>query len=185
MEDARIVDLYFERNEAAIAETAAKYGAFCHGVAFHILSVRADADECVNDTYLRAWNAIPPQRPAQLGAWLGKVVRNTALDLWKKNHRQKRSAGMEQLLEEWQDCVPSPQTVERELEEQELTEVINGWLLSLPQKDRILFVRRYWAGESVRELAGAYGMTPNGLAKRMLKLRQRLKHTLEQEGYSI
>ena len=185
MEDAQIVDLYFQRDEAAISETAAKYGDFCHGIAFHILSVHADADECVNDAYWRTWNAIPPQRPVKLGAWLGKVVRNIALDLWKKNHRQKRYAGLEQLLDEWQDCVPSPQTMERELEEEELTEVINAWLLALPQKDRVLFVRRYWAGESVRELAGEYNATPNSLAKRLFKLRRQLKHTLEQEGYSI
>lgn len=185
MEDSQIIDLYFKRDEAAISETAAKYGAFCHGIARNILSIDADADECVNDTYLRAWNAIPPQKPIRLGAWLGKVVRNIALDLWKKNHRQKRYAGMEQLLDELQDCIPSPQTVQHEMEEKELTEVINEWLLSLSQKDRVLFVRRYWIGKSINELAREYGTTPNSLAKRMFKLRQKLKLTLEQEGYSI
>lgn len=185
MEDSQIIDLYFERDEAAISETAAKYGAFCHGIALNILSIHADADECVNDTYLRAWNAIPPQKPIRLGAWLGKVVRNIAFDLWKKNHRQKRYAGMEQLLDELQDCIPSPLTVSHEIEEKELTEIINEWLLSLSQNDRSLFVRRYWIGKTINELAVEYGTTPNSLAKRMYKLRQKLKLTLEQEGYSI
>lgn len=185
MEDSEIIDLYFKRDEAAISETAAKYGAFCHGIAQNILSIHADADECVNDTYLRAWNAIPPQKPIRLGAWLGKVVRNIAFDLWKKNHRQKRYAGMEQLLDELQDCIPSPLTVSHEIEEKELTEIINEWLLSLSQNDRSLFVRRYWIGKTINELAVEYGTTPNSLAKRMYKLRQKLKLTLEQEGYSI
>lgn len=185
MEESQIIDLYFKRDEAAISETATKYGAYCHGIALNILSINADADECVNDTYLRAWNSIPPQKPIKLGAWLGKVVRNIAFDLWKKNHRQKRYAGMDQLLDELQDCIPSPQTVDHVIEEKELTEVINEWLLSLSQNDRALFVRRYWIGKTINELAKEYGTTPNSLAKRMYKLRQKLKLTLEQEGYSI
>lgn len=185
MEDSQIIDLYFERDEAAISETAAKYGAFCHGIALNILSIHADADECVNDTYLRAWNAIPPQKPIRLGAWLGKVVRNIAFDLWKKNHRQKRYAGMEQLLSELEDCIPSPATVEHQIEEQELTEVINTWLASLPQNDCILFMRRYWNGETVNSLAQESGMSPANMAKKMYRLRQNLKSKLEKEGYSL
>lgn len=185
MEDSQIISLYIGRDEAAISETASKYGAFCHGVALNILSIHADADECVNDTYLRAWNSIPPQRPARLGAWLGRVVRNIALDLWKKNHRQKRYAGMEQLLNELEDCIPSPVTVESEITEQELTGIINSWLASLPQEDRILFMRRYWNGEAVAVLAQENGMSPANMAKRMYRLRQNLKTRLEMEGYSL
>lgn len=185
MEDTQIVGLYFERDEAAISETAAKYGAYCHGIALNILSINADADECVNDAYLQAWNSIPPQKPDRLGAWLGKVVRNIALNLWKKNRRQKRHAGMEQLLNELEDCIPSPATVEREIEEQELTEVINTWLAALPKNDRILFVRRYWNGEAVAALARESGTSPAKMAKRMYRLRQNLKSMLEQEGYSL
>ena len=185
MEDSQIIGLYFERDESAISETEKKYGAFCHGIALNILSINADADECVNDTYLQAWNSIPPKRPDKLGAWLGRVVRNIAFNLWKKNHRQKRYAGMEQLLNELEDCIPSPVTVEREIEEQELTEVINTWLASLPQNDRILFVRRYWNGETVAVLAQESGMSPANMAKRMYRLRQNLKSKLEKEGYSL
>ena len=185
MEDLQIINLYFKRDEAAISETETKYGAFCHRIALNILSINADADECVNDAYLQAWNSIPPHKPDKLGAWLGKVVRNIAFDLWKKNHRQKRYAGIEQLLNEFEDCIPSPATVERQIEEQELTEVINTWLASLPQNDRIIFVRRYWYGETVNTLAQESGTSPANMAKKMYRLRQKLKSKLEKEGYSL
>ena len=185
MEDSQILDLYFKRDEAAISETSTKYGVLCHGIALNILSIDADADECVNDTYLRAWNSIPPQKPGKLGAWLGKIVRNIAFDLWKKNHRQKRYAGMDQLLNELEDCVPSPVNVECEIEEQELTEVINTWLASLPKNDRILFMRRYWNGETVATLAQESNVSPANMAKHMYRLRQKLKSKLEMEGYSL
>lgn len=185
MEDLQIIELYFQRDEAAISETDHKYGVFCHNLALNVLSINADAEECVNDTYLQAWNSIPPQRPNKLGVWLGRVVRNIAINLWNKKHRQKRYVGIEQLLDELENCIPSPQTLEREIEEKELTEVINKWLLSLSRDDRILFTRRYWNGEALNKLAKEYAVTPGRLAKRMYKLRQDLKLTLEQEGYSI
>ena len=185
MEDSEIIGLYFNRDEKALAETAAKYGAFCLTIALNISRSREDAQECVNDAYLQAWNAIPPQRPDHLGAWLGRVVRNNAYNLWTKNHRQKRCAGMEELLHELADCIPSPVTVEREIEEQELTEVINTWLASLRKKDRILFVRRYWNGEAVNALAKEVGISAAAAAKRLYRLRRELKATLEKEGYSL
>lgn len=185
MEDAQIISLFFRRDEAAIAETERKYGTFCHNIALNILSVRADAEECVNDTYLQAWNTIPPLHPEKFGAWLGRVVRNIAINLWNKNHSQKRYAGMELLLNELEDCIPSPATVEREVEEKELTEALNVWLGSLPEDDRILFVRRYWNGEAIKRLAAEYGMPPGNMAKRMFRLRGRLKRFLEEEGYLL
>ena len=185
MEDSQIISLYFKLDEAAISETANKYGAFCHSIALNILSIDADAEECVNNTYFKAWNSIPPQKPDKLGAWLGKVTRNIALDFWKKNHRKKRYSGIEQLLSELEDCVPSPDTVEREIDEHELTEILNTWLVSLSQNDRILFMRRYWYGETVAALAQENGTSPAGMAKRMYKLRQNLKLKLEKEDYSL
>lgn len=185
MEDIDIIGLYFKRDESAISETAAKYGAFCHSVAMNILSINEDAEECVNDTYLQAWNLIPPDKPDKLGAWLGRVVRHISFDLWRKNHRQKRYKGMDELLNELEDCIPSPNTVEHEIEEQELTEAINAWLKSLSENDRNLFVSRYWAGEAVNVLAHRAGVSPANMAKRMYRLRQKLKSTLEKEGYSL
>lgn len=183
MDDGQIISLYFERDEAAISETAAKYGKFCHSIALNILSVNVDAEECVNDTYLQAWNSIPPQRPNMFRAWLGRVVRNLAINLWNKNHRQKRYAGLEQLFDELEDCIPSPGTLEQKIEEEELVSFLNTWLASLSQEDRVLFVRRYWNGETVKELAAAYRTTPGNMAKRMYKLRQQLRFRLEEEGY--
>lgn len=185
MEDTQIIDLYFRRDEAAVSETASKYGAFCHRLAWNILSVEADAEECVNDTWLQAWNAIPPQRPEKLGAWLGRVVRNIAVNLWNRNHRKKRYAGMEQLLAELEECIPSPESVEQKVEEKELTETVNLWLESLSRENRVLFLRRYWNGEAVKELAGEMGVTPGSLAKKLYGLRQNLKYRLEQEGYLL
>ncbi len=185
MEDLEIIGLYFRRNEKAITETAAKYGTFCRNIALNILSNREDAEECVNDTYLQAWNTIPPQKPDKLGAWLGRVIRNIAYNLWKKNHRQRRYTGMEEILNELEDCIPSPVTVERKMEEQELTKVINAWIASLAKKDRILFVRRYWNGESVDALAKRAGVSAAAIAKRMYRLRLKLKATLEKEGYPL
>ena len=184
MEDLQIIDLYNQRDENAISETAKKYGAFCESIAFNILTIAADVEECVNDTYLQAWNSIPPQQPARLGAWLGKVVRNIAINLWNKNHRKKRYAGMEQLLSELEDCIPSPITVEQEIEEKELTEFLNTWLASLSKADRILFMRRYWNGEAVKDLAKEYRIMPRDMAKRMYRLRQSLKSALEKGCYT-
>lgn len=185
MDDSEIIGLYFKRDETAILETAAKYGAFCHRIALNILSVHADADECVNDAYLRTWNSIPPQRPDKLGAWLGRIVRNLAYDLWKKNHRKKRYIGMEEILNELEECIPAPVTVERKIEEHELTNLIDTWLASLIPSDRILFIRRYWNGEAVNSLAKKSGVTPANMAKQMYRLRKSLKTVLEREGYLL
>lgn len=185
MEDSQIIDLYWQREEAAIAETQRKYGAFCYGVAKNILSVHEDAEECVSDTWQRAWESIPPQRPVKLRAWLGKIVRNLALNLWNKNHTQKRYVGMTELFSELEDCIPSPETVEREIEEKELSEYISAWLLTLSREDRILFVRRYWNGIALRDLAKEWNLAPDQLAQRMYRLRGRLKTALEKEGISL
>ena len=185
MKDSQIISLFFQRDETAISETEKKYGTFCHNIALNILSINADAEECVNDAYLQAWNTIPPQRPDRFGAWLGRVVRNIAINLWKKNHTQKRYAGMEKLLDELEDCIPSPVTVEHKIEERELTRFLNTWLASLSDDDRILFVRRYWNGEALNELATEYSVPPGNMAKRMYRLRQSLKQILEKEGYSL
>lgn len=185
MEDVEIIELYWQRNERAIAETAKKHEAFCHSIAKNILSVDEDAEECVNDTYHQAWNAIPPQRPERFRAWLGKVVRNIAFNLWNKNHAQKRYAGMNALLSELEDCIPSPKTVEREIEEKELTEIIDRWLRSIEQEDRTLFVRRYWNGIALKELAREQSVSPGRLAQRMYRLRLSLKAALEKEGVHL
>lgn len=185
MEEQEIVNLYWKRDETAITATAIKYGAYCFSIAKNILSVDQDAEECVNDTYNQAWNSIPPLRPIKLGAWLGRVVRNIAINLWNRNRTKKRYSGMEHLFEELEDCIPSPKLVEHEIEEKELTAFLNLWLASLPKEDRILFIRRYWKGETLNALEREYKLSHGKMAKRMYRLRANLRLALEKEGYHL
>lgn len=185
MTDPQIIELYWNRDERAIHETKQKYGSFCLRIAINILTSYEDAEECVNDVYYRVWQAIPPQRPTKFRAWIGKIVRNTAITLWDRNHARKRFAGMNQLLSELEDCIPSPQTLEREMEGKELSDVIDGWLASLSKEERTLFMRRYWNGEALKDLARTCGMTPGKLAQRMYRLRSSLRETLEREGIQL
>ncbi len=181
MEDHQIIDLYWKRDESAITETDCKYGIFCHRIAMNLLSVHEDAEECVSDAYLQAWNSMPPQRPKKLKLWLGQVVRNIAINLWHKSHAKKRYNGVDQLLSELEDTIPSNQNVEREIENAELGAMINEWLLSLPEDDRNLFVHRYWHGIALNELARRRNIPPQKLAQKMYRLRLSLKSFLEKE----
>lgn len=185
MEDREIVALYWQRSERAVAETDAKYGAFCRAVALDLLSVREDAEECVNDAYQAAWESMPEEKPDKLRAWLGRVVRNLSVDRWRKNHRQKRYAGLETLLSELDDCVPSAEDVERTVEAAELGRAIDAWLRTLPEDDARLFLRRYWNGTPLQTLAKERGVAPNKLAQKMYRLRLGLKAALEKEGFAV
>ena len=173
--------------ESAVSETEEKYGALCRSVAGRILGSAEDAEECVNDALHQAWTAIPPQRPDRLGAWLGKVTRNLALNAWKRDRTRKRQGGMTALLDELAECVPGPVTVERELERKELAAAIDSWLRGRSKEDRTLFLRRYWYGQRVDRVAAQAGCSPNSMAKRLGRLRnglrRSLKQTLEKEGY--
>lgn len=181
MEDSQIMDLYWKRNEYAIIETDRKYGTLCHSIAMNLLSVREDAEECVNDTWNEAWNQLPPQRPENFKAWLCRIVRNISINLWRKNHAQKRYSGINQILDELEDCIPSSQTVEQEIEDAELGQCISTWLLSLSSEDRVLFVHRYWHGIALNELAENWNIPAARLAKKMYRLRLSLKTVLEKE----
>ena len=182
MEDLEIIGLYWSRNEAAIRETNTKYGRLLYGIALNILSNCEDSEECVNDTYCNAWNAIPPEKPNSLVAYLGRIVRNLSINRWHNNRAQKRYNGTDLLLSELSDCIPAELTVENELESMVLSEIISDWLCTLTQDDRVLFLRRYWFGDPVNTLANECGTTPNRLAGRMFRLRQGLKKALEKEG---
>ncbi len=181
MEDSQIIEMYWSRNENAIVETDRKYGALCNKIAINLLSVREDAEECVNDTWNEAWNLMPPQRPDKLKAWLCRIVRNISINLWRKNHARKRYQGINQILDELEDCIPSSQNVEQEIEDAELGKCISTWLLSLPPEDRFLFVRRYWHGSALNDLAAEWSIPAPRLAKKMYRLRLSLKDTLEKE----
>lgn len=185
MEDAAIVALYWQRNEAAITETDRKYGRYCRRIAQNILASAEDAEECVSDTWLSAWNTMPPQRPSSLPPFLGRIVRNFSLSRWRRTHAQKRGGGLDALLSELEDCLPAPGSVADTVETRALTGCIEGWLEGLPKPDRLLFLRRYWYGEPVNALAAQRGETPNRTAKRLLALRRGLKKILEGEGAAL
>lgn len=185
MEDAQIIDLYWQRDEEAIRATDGKYGPFCHRLAMNILHSFQDSEECVSDTYSRCWDTMPPQRPGSLRAYLGAILRNLSISRYRAAHAQKRFGGAEVLLSELADCVPSPDNVQRSVEAEELGELIARWLRKLEREDRTLFVRRYWNGDGVKELAGELGVRPNALTKRLLRLREALRRELEREGVAV
>ena len=182
MEDNQIIDLYFNRDESALVETAKKYGAFCLRIAMNVVNVREDAEECVNDTYHTAWNQIPPTKPDSFKAFLGRIVRNFAISKYRAMHAKKRFSGLEVMLSELGDCVPATESVEREIEAKELTEYINTWLAGLKQEDRVLFVRRYWYGDEVKDLAKKCGVSGPQMTQRMLRLRRKLQAFLTEKG---
>ena len=183
MDDGQIIELYWQRDQAALGETQMKYGALCRAVAKNILGREEDTEECVNDALFQTWSSIPPERPQRLGAWLARVTRNLALNRWNRDHAQKRCSGVTALLNELEECIPGPVTVEKELEDKELAAVIDRWLRGRSKEDRTLFLRRYWYGAELQELAAEREISPNRLAQKMFRLRRSLKQTLEKEGY--
>lgn len=186
MDDARIVQLYLDRNEQAIPETAIKYGAYCASIAGNILVSREDVEECVNDTYLNAWNAIPPHKPILLSPFLGKIVRNLAINRYRHNTADKRGGGeLPAVLDELADCVSGRDDVEQIYQRKELLAAINNFLAGLPARKRSIFVRRYWYTDSVADLATRYGMTPAAVTMMLRRLRRKLHDDLTARGYDL
>lgn len=181
LEDVEIVNLYWDRNETAIRESDAKYGNMLLKIAYNILSNREDSEECVNDTYGKAWASIPPQKPRSLAAYLGRIVRNLSINRWYAIRAQKRG-GENLLLSELAECIPSQSNVEREAEAREITKSVEQWLYTLPKADRVLFLRRYWFGDDLKTLAAEHAASPNKIAGRLYRLRQKLKSALEKDG---
>lgn len=186
MQDSQILDLYWDRNEQAITETQRSYGSYCHSIAFHILYDHDDADECVNDTWLRAWNAIPPQRPGKLALFLGTITRNLSLDRWKGKHAMKRGNGEMMLaLDELAECVPDRSSTEDAAETAELERLLNEFLHTLPERECNVFLRRYWYVEEYRDIAKKYGMNLNTVKTTLFRTRAKLKSFLEKEGIVV
>lgn len=186
MDDQKIIELYWRRCEDAIAETAHKYGPYCRRVAYNILQDHADSEECVNDTYLRAWNAIPPKRPERLRAFLGKIARNLALDRWERQSAEKRGRGQASLaLEELEECLPAPSGGEQTADGLALKELLDRFLAGLEAERRRIFVRRYWYLDSVKEVAAALGVGESSVKMTLLRLRRELKEFLEKEGVFV
>ena len=185
MEDGRIIELYWARDQQAIQETAGKYGRLLERIARNILGVQ-DAEECVNDTYLRAWNAIPPERPAAFRNWLGRITRNLSLDRWKRLRAEKRGGGAEVLLGELEECVPAGDGgPERALEDRELAEALDVFLRGLSREGRSMFLRRYWYGESLAEIGAALGCGEGKVKSSLFRSRKALRAYLEEEGIAV
>ena len=185
MDDKQIIELYFERNEQAIKETEKKYGRFCHCIAMNVLGIHEDAEECVNDTYYSVWKQIPPTIPEIFKVYLGRITRNLSISRFRAMRAKKRYSSMEIMLSELNDCVPSSSNVEQTIEVMQLSDYISEWLDSLPEEDCALFVRRYWFGDEVQELAKKCGITAAQMAQKMLRLRKSLKTALEQKGVAL
>lgn len=184
MEDDRIIDLYWARSEDAITETSQKYGKYCYAIAYRILSDPEDADESVNDTYLDAWNSIPPHRPAILPTFLGKITRRISIDKWRGRTADKRGGGETALaLDELADCVPSGRGVEHELDAKELEAVIDGFVMSLPVMERRIFICRYWYLDPIPAIARQFGFSRSKVKMTLHRQRKKLRTILEQEAF--
>ncbi len=191
MTDEQIIDLYWQRDEAAIHETDARYHGFCYAIAWRLLRLVEDAEECVNDTWLRAWASMPPHRPTVLRFFLAKITRNLSLNRYAANRAEKRGGGtIPEVLDELAESVPDPKgsaeakVIEAEAS-QALKDAINRFLAETPERERNIFLRRYFYGESVKDVAERYQMTDNNLMVMMSRTRKKLRNFLEKEGITL
>lgn len=186
MEDNQIIKLFWNRDENAIAETSKKYGSYCHAIAQNILHNNEDSDECVNDTYWNAWNALPPQKPNVLSVFLGKITRNLAFDRYSYNHAQKRGGGeIAIVLDEIAEIVSDNNDMEQAVDNKELAHTINEFLSELPDDKRKMFVQRYWYTEKVSTIAKQFGMTENSCSVQLCRIREKLKKHLQDGGFDL
>ncbi|MEK3880763.1 RNA polymerase sigma factor [Paenibacillus sp. FSL M7-0420] len=185
MEDQGIIQLYLQRSQQAITETRNKYSAYCRAIARNIVANPSDTEECENDTYLAAWNAIPPNQPRRLPVFLGRITRNIALDKYGYNTAKKRSRQFEVILEELEDCLPAAETVETEIAAGETARLINEFLYGLEEGTRNLFIRRYWYADSIESLAGRFDMSSSKVKSSLFRTRNKLRIHLDQEGVHL
>lgn len=185
MEDEKIIDLYWERNPMAITVTGEKYQNYCFKIAYNILRNQQDCEECINDTWFRAWNAMPTERPKFLGAFLGAITRNLSLDCYRKKHTKRRGEGeITYVFEELQDCI-STAGPEQKIEEQELLKALNQFLENIEKESRMIFVRRYWYMDSIAEIATRFSMGESKVKSSLFRTRKKLHTFLIQEGFEV
>lgn len=186
MNDEAIVDLYLQRNQQAITESSVKYSARLKQVSFNIVQNISDAEECENDTYLSAWNSIPPKSPkTYLFSFLAKITRNLSINLYNKNHTQKRYANVVELTKEMEECIPYPNDDVCKLSDVELTQSINKFLKTLKKEERNIFVKRYWFSESIKEISYKYGISESKAKSMLMRTRQKLKNFFESEEIEL
>jgi len=184
MEDDKIIQLFWQRDEQAIRLAQQRHGPYCLSIARRILRDRQDAEECVNDTFLHAWNSIPPQRPRVLSAFLGRLTRNLSLNRLRHNNAKKRSAAT-QVLDELRTIVSGEESVEQALQHRELVAAINDFLADQPPQKRMIFVCRYWYFDSVSDIARRCGMSPNRVSVTLSRMRAALREVLLERGFTL
>lgn len=186
MHDAALVQLYWDRDERAIPATADKYGSYCASIARNILGSPEDAEECVNDTWLKAWNTMPPHRPDILSAYLGKIVRNLSLNRYRHNTADKRGGGeLPAVLDELSELVSGKEDVEREIDRRELVQAMDAFLEGLSPEKRSIFIHRYWYTASISEIAGKHGMTEGAVTMTLHRLRGKLRSYLLERSFEL
>ncbi len=185
MDDKEIVDLYWARSEAAISETEKKYGRYCHYIACQILCSDADAEEIVNDTFWKAWNTIPPNRPHSLKPYVGMITRQLSYNAYAAKNAQKRGGQFEAVLAELSECIPDSDSGADIGTSIALRDALDRFIRSLPAKTRNIFLRRYWYSSAVPEIAAEYGMTKNHVTVLLFNTRKKLKKFLSKEGFSV
>ena len=184
MDDKQIIRLFFERSEQAITELSQKYGDLCMKIARSILNDPQDAEECVNDAWLGAWNSIPPQSPDPLRAYICRIVRNHALKKYRANSALKRGSRFQVSLSELEDCIPD-NSLDEQLSAGELSAQINAFLAGLSRDDRVMFVKRYWFAETIAEIADVFGITESNASVRLSRIRWRLRKYLKSKEVCI
>lgn len=186
MEDSRIIELYWQRNEKAIFETKRKHGPFCYGIAYRILKNAEDAAECENDTYLEVWNTIPPKRPTSFSSYIGTITRNRALDHWRKKYALKRGKGDFIIsIDELEECVPDGTDIAKTIEIEELAHIISDFLNTLPETECNVFLQRYWYFYSIKEISQSYDFSQSKVKMMLLRTRGKLREHLVKEGVFI
>ena len=185
IDDEKIIEMFFERSEQAIRELDIKYGKICHNLSYNIVNNRQDAEECVNDAYLGAWNAIPPTRPNPLLSYIVKIVRNISLKIYWRKEATKRSGHYAIALQEIEGCIADPKTVEDEIEAKELARIIEEFLDTLTVENRVIFMRRYWFADSYKDIAEFVGLSEKTISVRLTRIREKLKQYLIERGVFV
>ena len=185
IDDERIIDLFFKRDQQGIRELDIKYGKTCHNLSYNITNSKQDAEECVNDAYLGAWNTIPPTRPNPLLSYIVKIVRNISLKIYWRKQAAKRSGNYKIALEEIEGCIAGPQNVEDEMEARELARIIEEFLDTLTLENRVIFMRRYWFADSYKDIAELVGLTEKNISVRLTRIREKMKQYLIEREVSV
>ena len=185
MDDEKIIDLFFERSEQGIRELDIKYGKICRNLSCHIVGNIEDAEECVNDAYLGAWNTIPPARPEPLLPYIVKIARNISLKFYWRKKAAKRSSNYTVAMEEIESCIADPNTVETEFEAKELARIIESFLDTLTVENRVIFMRRYWFSDSYKDIAELVGLSEKNISVRLTRIREKMKRYLTEREVFI